>query len=200
MCGNGARCFAKFVKHLEGDTLDTLTFETRAGVIGASFPGGEVVRVNLSDPFDLSLNASLSAADTSLTVHSVNTGVPHAVVVVEDIAAIDLSGLGAAIRQHEHFAPAGTNVNFMQVIELSRISVRTFERGVEGETLACGTGVVANAIVHHELTGAATPIAVTVHSGETLWVDFTVTDHQYSNVTLTGSADFVFEGEIDEPI
>ncbi len=195
MCGNGARCFARFVNKLNHDSLEHVSFETMAGVIEASFPGDDV-RVDLSEPFDLSLNESLNAGGNQLTVHSVNTGVPHAVLVVDDLATVDLDALGAAIRRHERFAPAGTNVNFMQVLAPGKISVRTFERGVEGETLACGTGMVANAIIHHELTGAPPPVAVTVHSGDTLHVDFHEEDGRYTNVSLTGPAEFVFEGEI----
>lgn len=195
MCGNGARCFAKFVNDLNEDSLEKVSFETMAGVVTATFPGADVC-VNLSDPFDLSLNISLSAAGETFTVHAINTGVPHAVIFVDDLAAIDIGRLGSAIRNHEHFAPAGSNVNFVQVLEPALIAVRTYERGVEGETLACGTGVAANAIIHHELTGAAPPIAVKVRSGDTLQVEFTKTKDTYSGVKLTGPAEYVFEGEI----
>ena len=155
--------------------------------------------VNLSDPFDLAMNESINVEGEELTVHSVNTGVPHAVVIVDNIAISDIDAKGAAIRNHEHFAPAGTNVNFQRAPGTDSIIVRTYERGVEGETLACGTGVAANAIVHHELTGAPSPISVLVQSGDTLRVSFdNGDDGSYTNVKLTGPAEFVFEGEIDE--
>ncbi|MEM8953970.1 MAG: diaminopimelate epimerase [Verrucomicrobiota bacterium] len=199
MCGNGARCFARFVNHLNHQGLEHVTFETLAGPIKADFVEDYNVRVTLSEPFDLSFNEALDAAGESLEVHSVNTGVPHAVVIVEDLASVDIETLGAAIRNHDRFAPEGTNVNFVEVLGPEEIAVRTFERGVEGETLACGTGMVACAIIHEELTENPPPIALRVHSGDRLQVDFDhPSDLSYHNVTLTGPAEFVFEGDIDE--
>ena len=137
-------------------------------------------------------------AGTAHTVHSVNTGVPHAVVFVDDIDTIDIKKLGAAARYHEHFAPAGTNVNFVQVLEPGLIQIRTYERGVEDETLACGTGMVACSIIHHEISDTPSPIKVKVAGGDTLEVAF---DHTapgtYENVTLLGPADFTFEGSLE---
>jgi diaminopimelate epimerase len=199
MCGNGARCFARFVDHLEGNTHGPISFETMAGVISATFSDNGIVCINLSDPTDMALGETLTVNDDALTVHSINTGVPHAVVAVDDLSTIDINNLGSAIRRHDRFAPSGTNVNFMEVRGSSDIAVRTFERGVEGETLACGTGMVANAIVHHELTGEPSPISVTVHSGDTLQVSFEKSGDSYTRVTLTGPAEFVFEGEIQNP-
>ncbi|MFV1993895.1 MAG: diaminopimelate epimerase [Verrucomicrobiales bacterium] len=199
MCGNGARCFAKFVNRLEESPRDELSFETRAGLIRATFPG-DYVRVNLSDPFDICIGEEIEVGGETLTVHCLNTGVPHAVVAVETLGQTDVVGLGAAIRSHPRFAPAGTNVNFMEVLTPGTIAVRTFERGVEGETLACGTGVVANAIVHHELTASPSPVSVRVHSGAQLNVDFSrASSGNYSGVSLTGPAEFVFEGHITKP-
>ena len=131
-----------------------------------------------------------------LTVHSVNTGVPHAVVVVDDLDAVPVKEYGAGIRFHTHFAPRGTNANFIQPLNDGAIAIRTYERGVEDETLACGTGVVASALIFHELTGAASPVAVRVRGGDTLNVGFEGSGGDYRNVTLTGPADFAFEGEI----
>jgi diaminopimelate epimerase len=133
-----------------------------------------------------------------LTVHSVNTGVPHAVVSVDDLGKADVVGIGAAVRFHEVFAPAGTNVNLMEALAPSKIAIRTYERGVEDETLACGTGMVACAIIHHELTGAPTPIEVVVKGGDTLEVNFEKqADGSYQNVTLLGPADFTFAGDTE---
>ena len=108
---------------------------------------------------------------------------------------------GRIIRHHARFAPAGTNVNFVQVISPNTIAIRTFERGVEDETLACGTGVVASAIVHHLLSKTPSPITVSVRGGDTLLVEFASEDiinevAEIKNVTLTGPADFVFNGTI----
>ena len=196
MCGNGARCFGRYAKRLQGGSAESITFETIAGVIEARFEG-ENVCIQLSEPFDLQLNAEIDLGGEPTKVHSVNTGVPHAILIVDDIAAVDIVPQGSAVRHHEHFAPAGTNANFMMQLGPDSIAIRTYERGVEDETLACGTGMVANAIVHNQLTGAEPPIRVRVAGGDELLVDFERDGDQYKNVTLTGPADFVFEGEIE---
>jgi len=194
MCGNGARCFARFASRLTGPR-ENVSFETEAGVISAKFNGDQVC-LAMSDPKDLSLNITLGVKLETLVVHFVNTGVPHAVTVVEDIEDVAVQKLGASIRFHAHFAPKGTNANFIKPLDAQTIAIRTYERGVEAETLACGTGVVASAIVFHELTGAASPVGVRVRGGDLLEVSFEKTDGAYRNVTLTGPADFVFDGEI----
>lgn len=196
MCGNGARCFGRFVNRLHGDSLTRIRFETLAGMISAEFEDGQV-RINMSAPFDLKLDQTLSVAGETLTVHSVNTGVPHAVVFFEDVESVDVRKLGAGLRYHPAFAPKGTNANFAQVLTADTIRIRTYERGVEDETLACGTGMVASALIHHELTGAPSPIGVRVQGGDTLAVGFEEPEpHHYTNVTLFGPADFVFEGSV----
>lgn len=196
MCGNGARCFARFVNFLEGGTLEKTSFETIAGVIEGRF-SGDRVRIQLSTPFDLKLHQSLDLDGVPHTVHSVNTGVPHAVIFVDDLAAVDLQRFGAATRHHSHFAPAGTNVNFVKVLAPGHIAIRTYERGVENETLACGTGMVASAIVHHELSDAPSPVLVDVAGGDTLEISFTRTaSGEYEEVTLLGPADFTFSGTL----
>ena len=197
MCGNGARCFARFVNFLEGGGLQKTTFETMAGVIEAEFHGDEV-RIQLSTPHGLELNEALDLDGVSHTVHSLNTGVPHAVVFVEDLAAVEVRRFGAAMRYHTHFAPKGTNANFVQVLAPGNIAIRTYERGVEDETLACATGMVACALIHHELSGTPSPIRVRVAGGDTLEIGFTRTaPGQYIDVTLLGPADFTFAGSLD---
>lgn len=194
MCGNGARCFARFARKL-GGPQNAISFETMAGVITAQFIGSEV-RIHMSDPSDLRLDGEIAVDDGLLTVHSVNTGVPHAVIVVNDLEKADVVPLGAAVRHHGHFAPKGTNVNFLQVLGPQSIAIRTYERGVEDETLACGTGVTACALIHHLLTGAASPVSVRVRGGDTMSVGFEKGGYAFHNVTLTGPADFVFEGDV----
>ncbi len=194
MCGNGARCFARFAARLSG-AAERVSFETIAGVISATLLG-ERVQLAMSEPKDLALGAQLTAAGQAITVHVVNTGVPHAIVPVEDLAAVEVAKLGAAIRRHEHFAPKGTNANFIQTLDAQTLAIRTYERGVEGETLACGTGVVASALIHHLLTGTASPISVRVRGGDVLEVGFRRDGETFRDVTLTGPADFVFEGTV----
>jgi diaminopimelate epimerase len=197
MCGNGARCFGRFVNHLHQNSLDGVSFETEAGVISAEFES-ELVRVNMSDPFDLKMHQELGVDGQPMIVHSVNTGVPHAIVVVEDLEDVPIRNWGAALRYHEAFAPGGTNANFVAVRAPGKIAIRTYERGVEDETLACGTGMVACALVHHELIGAESPVEVTVRGGDALRIGFEETSpHHYTNVTLFGPADFVFEGQTE---
>lgn len=196
MCGNGARCFARYVNRLHDDGLSGLKFETLAGMISADYLG-EQVRINMSAPHSLKLNQELDVVGTPLLVHSVNTGVPHAVVFVEDLEGTDVHGLGAGLRYHEAFAPKGTNANFVKITGPGSISIRTYERGVEGETLACGTGMVACALIAHELHGFTAPVSVLVRGGDTLQIGFEKTADGYKNVTLHGPADFVFEGEVE---
>jgi diaminopimelate epimerase len=196
MCGNGARCFGRFVNHLHQGSLSRVRFETLAGLIEAELIGNEV-RLEMSQPHGLQLNLALQAAGAELCVHRLNTGVPHAVVVVPDLAAVEVRTLGSALRHHQAFAPKGSNANFMVARGPSQIAIRTYERGVEDETLACGTGMVACALIHHELSGEPGPIAVTVAGGDTLRVGFErVAAGEYRKVTLLGPADITFSGQI----
>jgi diaminopimelate epimerase len=194
MCGNGARCFGRFVQKLTGAT-GPLTFETIAGVITAAFQG-ERVSVNLTPPENLRLNESVALSSGAHTIHSVNTGVPHAVVFVPDADKAMVSEWGPEIRRHSHFGPRGTNVNFVQVTGPNQIRVRTFERGVEGETLACGTGVSASALVSSKIHHFTPPVRVRVQGGDDLEVSFREVNGGFADVKLTGPADFVFQGTV----
>ena len=195
MCGNGARCFARFVQKLTGITCD-FTFETGAGIISAGFQG-ERVTVSLTRPRDLRLNQQVPLSVGTQAIHSLNTGVPHAVLFVADADKAMVQSLGLEIRQHAHFAPKGTNVNFVQRLGDGDIRVRTYERGVEGETLACGTGVTASALIAANLHKFKSPVKVQVMGGDTLEVSFKENDGEFADVKLSGPADFVFEGRIE---
>ncbi len=195
MCGNGARCFSRFVQK-QTSMRRGLTFETGAGVITASFQD-EQVTVSLTQPHDLGLNQQVPLSAGMETIHSINTGVPHAVVFVPDIERVMMQQLGPEIRQHPYFGPKGTNVNFAQRLGPNQVRVRTFERGVEGETLACGTGVTATALISAQLYGFTSPVKVQVQGGEQLEVSFKCEGGEFSDVRLTGPAEFVFEGRIE---
>jgi len=195
MCGNGSRCFARFVRRLTGGH-GNITFETRAGVITARF-SGEIVTVNLTPPRDLRLRQRIALSTGETEIHSLDTGVPHAVLFVPDADRAMVRALGAEIRRHPRFAPRGTNVNFVQALGPGKIRVRTYERGVEGETLACGTGVTASALVAAELRGFPSPVHVQVQGGDLLEVSFERAGGQFASVGLAGPADFVFEGRIE---
>ncbi|MCS7091168.1 MAG: diaminopimelate epimerase [Verrucomicrobiota bacterium] len=195
MCGNGARCFARFVQRCTGGNASSLRFETLAGVVQARF-SGEQVALQLTPPKDLRLHMQLATRTGSLEVHAIDTGVPHAVIFVSDAEQAPVTSLGPEVRWHPLFAPRGTNVNFVQPMGPGRIRVRTFERGVEGETLACGTGVTASALIAAALHDYASPVQVRVQSGDTLLVAFRKAGHAFTDVELVGPAEFVFEGRI----
>jgi diaminopimelate epimerase len=197
MCGNGARCFARFVQARTDQKAD-FTFETEAGIIKAKFEG-ERVRVSLTEPAGLQLEEQLPLAAGKQTVHSLNTGVPHAVLFVPDADKAMVQELGPEIRRHPRFAPKGTNVNFVQVLGAAHIRVRTFERGVEGETLACGTGVTASALIASRVHRFGSPVKVQVQGGDQLEVSFHDKNGGFSDVQLSGPAQFVFEGRISLP-
>lgn len=201
MCGNGARCFARYAgRLLPADPGGRLSFQTPAGTIRA-YLAGELVRLDLSIPTEgRSLRElSLSNGHRFPVAHFLNTGVPHVVIPVPDAETVDVHPLGRAIRYHELFAPRGTNANFIQPVSRDRIILRTYERGVEAETLACGTGATAAALVHADVNGweGEGTVAVRVRSGDTLHVGFVRRGpFQFERVTLGGPADFVFNGEI----
>jgi len=194
MCGNGARCFARYASRVAGPK-NNMTFETPAGVIGAKLID-ESVTLQMSEPHDLRLNFSVDLGDEKIDAHFINSGVPHVVVPVGKLDAMDVKRIGSMIRRHAVFAPAGTNVNFVKVCGTNEISIRTYERGVEDETLACGTGVVASALIHAATLGSGSPITVNVRSGTRLSVGFARAGEEFKDVSLTGPADFVFEGTI----
>jgi diaminopimelate epimerase len=195
MCGNGARCFARFAQRTAG-AKNELSFETPAGVIGAKLDG-DLVSLQMSEPTDLRMEVEISAAGENLRGHFINTGVPHVVVPVESIERVDVRKTGSAIRHHKLFSPKGANANFLEKKSRRRIAIRTYERGVEDETLACGTGVVASALIFATTENVDGPIGVLVRGGSELTVGFKKSGDQFTNVTLTGPAEFVFEGNIE---
>ncbi len=197
MCGNGARCFARFVQTL-GWEKPELRFATPAGLIRAQFEG-DGVRISLGAPRDLKLAQTIDLESGELKIHSINTGVPHVVLFVPEADEAMVGEWGREIRNHPLFQPRGTNVNFVQLKEGNLIRVRTYERGVENETLACGTGVVAAAIVSHLFHRVPVPVQVQVQGGETLEVVFAAKGLEISDVRLKGPADFVFEGKLALP-
>ena len=195
MCGNGARCFARFASKVAG-AGEQISFQTPAGIIAAELHG-ELVTLRMSEPKDLRLSTELEVGGKKEIVHFINTGVPHAVVPVSQVGDVDVRSRGEKIRRHKMFSPKGANANFIEKRGARKIAVRTYERGVEDETLACGTGVVASALIFAAIEKVDGPISVMVRSGSELSVDFARIDHQFQSVTLTGPAEFVFEGTID---
>jgi diaminopimelate epimerase len=195
MCGNGARCFARFANRVTG-IEKKISFETPAGVISAE-EADNLVTLRMTDPADLRLNLKLPIGNEDRNVHFINSGVPHVVILVPEIDAVDVRSEGAAIRHHKMFSPNGANVNFIERHQSNKIAIRTYERGVENETLACGTGIVASALVFAATENAGGPIHVIARGGDELRVDFETIAGGFHNVTLTGPAEFVFEGTIN---
>ncbi len=194
MCGNGARCFARFVHPLRRAHAEQVRFLTPAGLITGEYVGDEV-RINLTAPTETKLHQRADFGWGEIEYHFMNTGVPHAVVFVPDAAQAEVIAQGRAIRRNTIFS-RGTNVNFVQVTDSGKLIVRTYERGVEDETLACGTGVVAAALVTNRVHGHALPLCVKVKGGDVLTIDAHPEGESFQNVTLTGPAKEVFSGEI----
>jgi diaminopimelate epimerase len=194
MCGNGARCAARFA-HTKGIAPARMRFETVAGLIEAEVTG-QSVKLKMTAPTGLRLQEKLVVNGQEQVVHSLNTGVPHAVLFLEDIRQAPVLEMGRALRFHEHFQPAGTNVNFVRQQPGNGLIVRTYERGVEGETLACGTGAVSAAIIAGLLGQVRPPVAVTTSGGEQLTIHYTLAGQEISEVYLEGPANFIYEGRL----
>ena len=194
MCGNGARCVARFA-YLTGIAGARMSFETGAGIIDAEVRG-DIVKVRLTDPYALALDEQIRIDNQILTVHSINTGVPHAVHFLRDLEGFDVFTTGRAIRTHEHYRPAGTNANFVAVVDDHTLRVRTYERGVEDETLACGTGSVASALIAARKGLVASPVDVRVQSGEFLRIYFEATADGFTKVYLEGKVKVVYQGKL----
>lgn len=195
MCGNGARCIARLA-HEIGAAPAQMSIETPAGIVRAE-ARGDVVQLLMTEPKDWRWGRSLEAGGRTLKYDFVNSGVPHAVVRVDDLAAADVHNLGRAIRYHADFAPKGTNANFIRLTGADSLRVRTYERGVEAETLACGTGMVACGLIAGKAGLVKTPVKITCASGDVLEVDFAPTPDGATNVTLLGPAAHVFRGELE---
>lgn len=191
MCGNGSRC-ASFLANKIGLAGRIQVFGTDAGPIKARVLENQLVKVQLTPPKGIKLDIPLILDDgQEVNIHHVNTGVPHAVVVCESVKMVDILRMGKAIRFHRKFSPSGTNVNFIQIVDKNFMLLRTYERGVEDETFACGTGAAASAVVGASLGLLNSPVKVTASGGEDLTIDFSGED-----VFLTGKAVIVYKAEL----
>ena len=194
MCGNGARCAARFA-YLKGIAGEKLSLETLAGIIHAEVLGHRV-RLEMSRPHGLELDIKLPVEGKEYTVNFVNTGVPHVVKFVQELENYDAQKMGKAIRMHPHFQPAGANVNFIVVHDRSNIYIRTYERGVEDETLACGTGAVAAALISASSGKVDSPVNVKTKGGSILTIHFEKDGSDFKKVFLEGEARVVYEGQL----
>ena len=196
MCGNGARCIALLAFDL-GVAESKMQFETKAGTVDAEILGKDV-KLHLPPPSDLENDKTLTIPSGSeIPYDSINTGVPHAVVFTENLSSYPVLHIGQAVIKHEDFAPHETNVNFVEIGDNGDLNIRTYERGVEDETLACGTGITAAAIISALKGKVQPPVTVRSAGGDTLTVGFTIDNDSIDNVTLTGPAEYVFCGEFE---
>lgn len=188
MCGNGARCAALFSGKPRAKLL------TAAGIIDTQV-SGKLVKIRITCLKNIKLDIPLKINGRLIKVSFINTGVPHAVVFINGIDSINVNHIGSIIRNHTKFMPQGTNVNFVEVRGRNFIRIRTYERGVEGETLACGTGSMASALIFALKNNLNGLVKVQTQSGEVLKVYFQKDDSKFSNVWLEGSAKIVYKGE-----
>lgn len=197
MCGNGGRCAARFAfnNKIAGKKL---SFETIAGIIKADIKGGRRVKLQLTQPKGLRSGMRLKISGKERELNFINSGVPHVVCFADNLDVLKVDEIGREIRYHKEFFPAGTNVNFVKIGKGDSLRIRTYERGVEGETLACGTGSVASALVSSYLGKVKSPVTVYPKSGESLMVYFDKDGSAFSNVYLEGEARVVCEGVMKE--
>ena len=205
--GNGARCAARFA-YLKRIAPRRMRFETLAGIIEAEMVSGPLgrksenvreltaVKVRFPDPRGLRLHLRVSINGVEREAHFIDTGVPHCVYLVDVPEKVDLVGIGRPTRFHELFRPAGANVNFIKILDPHRIQIRTYERGVEGETLACGTGSIASALIASLLAKVESPVTLIPQSGLELTVYFTSRGSSFTDVYLQGDARAVSQGRI----
>jgi len=205
MCGNGARCAVRFVNLTGIFQKPRMAFRTLAGIIRAELLGDRV-KVQMTSPHDLRTDLKLEAEGQSFSVDFINTGVPHAVLFAsgeKELDAVDVERWGHALRFHPYFQPAGTNVNFVCARDPHHLIVRTYERGVEGETLACGTGSIASSLIAAARGRAVSPVEVLTRGGESLAVYFEISgekqnpsDARFKEVYLEGEARVAYEADL----
>jgi diaminopimelate epimerase len=205
MCGNGARCAARFA-YVNKIAPAAMRFQTTAGEIEAQIldQSGATVKIRLTAAEDLRLQIPMAIGGVEQVLHFINTGVPHTVLLVGDASEVPVADWGRKIRFHEQFQPAGTNANFVQIHDSGALKVRTYERGVEDETMACGTGAVASALISALLDRAKPPVTVITSGGEQLTIHFSVTGEQgnrqldlSAGIFLEGPAHIIYEGQLN---
>jgi diaminopimelate epimerase len=193
MCGNGARCISRLANRL-GICGEHLKFETRIGMIEAIVKGSRV-QISMPLPSHLKLDEEI---DGIPNLSRINTGVPHAIVIVDDLENTPVVRTGALIRNHRAFMPEGTNVNFMRPVDINQAAIRTYERGVEDETYSCGTGAVACALIGAIKFGMQSPVTIQTYGGENLKIFFKKDDMTFSEIYLEGQTQLIYQGELLE--
>lgn len=204
MCGNGGRCLAKYAYDNGIVNKSNFRFEAFGYIYEATRIDSTIYELKMKDPSDIRVNQEINLEDRTIKGNYLNTGTDHSVIFLEDNPKIgelntaDIFNLGRSIRYHEVYQPIGTNVNFVSKVGSNSIRIRTYERGVEDETLACGTGSVASALVSAMKFGMVSPVIVNVLSGVDLEIGFDRNDsNTFTNITLKGPAETVFEGIVN---
>lgn len=209
LCGNGARCAILFAMKENFFSGQATSFSVKEIVYSGRVRGEDSIEFFLNNPGKMKFNFKIKAASQLINSHFVDTGSPHVVIFInevlenpknfqsgyKEINSFPVENLGSEIRHHKDFSPSGANVNFIQKRE-DEILIRTFERGVEAETLACGTGSVAAAITAYKILNVQPPIKIKTLGGKTLMVNFNHSKNDFTNVSLTGHAEINFKGEI----
>lgn len=208
-CGNGAMCAARMAT-LTSISCPRSMFMTPAGIVLATTADASDdprVAIAINDPTAVGAEARITVGGHPIAVHAITVGVPHAVTVVADIdepfpehgpGTGTLLPVGRGVRHHHRFAPAGTNLDAIQIRPDGTVLMRTYERGVEDETLACGSGSVASALVATTLGRASSPVTIITRNGSPLVVsfDWDTARRQATNVTLSGQAAVIAIGEL----
>lgn len=210
LCGNGARCAIKFAHLKEKFTGRSVKFKVNALFYTGEIVNSDTIKFFLNPPTKFKFNFKIKAFNQLINAHYVDTGSPHVVINInevqsepknmkscfKDIAEFPVFELGKEIRDSRDFAPAGTNVNFIQILD-QKVFIRTYERGVENETLACGTGSAASALICYTIYGIPPPVYLVSRSGDELIVDFNVENQKVKELSLTGPAKVNFTGELN---
>ena len=194
MCGNGARCVARYAA-LKKIAQPEMTFDTIAGQLTATVKGSRV-KLRMTDPKDLRLDVQIVDEKREISADFVDTGVPHVVLFADDLEKVEVDELGRMIRYHKLFSPAGTNVNFVSRGENNRLAIRTYERGVEAETLACGTGSTAAAVIAGLRGYVKSPVEVRTRGEDTLRIYFRRSGDTLTDVYLEGETRVIYEGAL----
>ncbi|MGB8320628.1 MAG: diaminopimelate epimerase [Ignavibacteriaceae bacterium] len=207
LCGNGARCAIKFAQSSNRLKNGKASFIANQDTYSGEVLSGQEVKFNLNTPKDISGNLKIDAAGQHINYYYTNTGSPHVVIKIEEILSepenknsfyrdindVPVFEIGKEIRYHKNFLPGGTNVNFIKILG-SKILIRTYERGVEDETLACGTGSVASAVIASLFFNIEPPLILLTRGGDELVVNFKVERNNILNLSLSGPAKIIYSG------
>ncbi len=203
MCGNGGRCIAKFAHDIGVVPMNEFSFNALGYIYGARRIESDLFELKMKNPVDLKLNQTIDVNGLTVKASFIDTGAPHCVIFLNEnpnlpsLDSVEVQRIGRSVRYHDLYQPKGTNVNFVSKTNSNSIQIRTYERGVEDETLACGTGSIASAIISSIKFGWEKSVGVKVQSGESLEVSFQKEAENFSNVRLKGSAKVTFEGDFD---